>query len=280
MVNKTLFIFPFIFSFIYAQFGTVDINLDTRLLRSEEKQEVLNLNNDIRRFFINSAWDESYSDLEIPLIIQFVFEGVTVKGNERIFNCQALFSNSRDIRYFDKSVQFIYNSGSNLYFDPVLFEPLSGFLAYYAYLILGGEIDTYEFNGGNAAFESARDIALRGSTSDYVKGWDNRISLVDDINRNIGLRKSRLAWYIAMDLFKDGDIEGTIEEINNMLDGIEQSFQDLGRDHHTQYFLKVHAKKISEILIILGRKELIMDMKELDLDRRDFYQDALDSISR
>ncbi len=256
MVNKTLFIFPFLFSFIYAQFGTVDINLDTRLLRSEEKQEVLNLNNDIRRFFINSAWDESYSDLEIPLIIQFVFEGVTVKGNERIFNCQALFSNSRDIRYFDKSVQFIYNSGSNLYFDPVLFEPLSGFLAYYAYLILGGEIDTYEFNGGNAAFESARDIALRGSTSDYVKGWDNRISLVDDINRNIGLRKSRLAWYIAMDVFKDGDIEGTIEEINNMLDGIEQSFQDLGRDHHTQYFLKVHAKKNCRDSNNLGSKRI------------------------
>jgi len=280
MVNKISIIFPILFSFIFAQFGTININLDTRLLRSEEKQEVINLNNDIQRFFINTGWDESYSDLEIPLIIQLVFEGVTEKGNEKIFNCQALFSNTSDIRYFDKNVQFIYNSGSTLYFDPVLFDPLSSFLAYYAHLILGSEIDTYEFNGGNASYETAREIALRGSTSDYVKGWDNRISLVDDINRNIGLRKSRLSWYIAMDLFKDGDIEGTLEEINNMLDGLEQSFRDLGRDHHTQYFLKIHAKKIAEILIILGRKGLIMDMKELDLDRRDFYQEALDSISK
>jgi len=31
---------------------------------------------------------------------------------------------------------------------------------------------------------------------------------------------------------------------------------------------------------MLGRKELLKDMKELDPDRRDLYQDALDSISK
>ena len=221
----------------FAQFGNIEINFDTRLLRSDEKQEIVNLKNDIVRFFTNTTWDETYSDLTIPLHIQIVFEGITVKGNEKIFSCQALFSNGGDLRFFDKSVQFIYNSGTSLYYDPVLFEPLSGFLAYYANLILAGEIDTYEFNGGNYSYEMARDIALRGSASVYKKGWSTRINLVDDLNRNIGLRKSRLAWYIAMDQFKDGDIEGTLKEINTMMDGIEQSFRDLGRDNHTQFFL-------------------------------------------
>ena len=126
----------------------------------------------------------------------------------------------------------------------------------------------------------ARDIALRGSASVYKKGWSTRINLVDDLNRNIGLRKSRLAWYIAMDQFKDGDIEGTLKEINTMMDGIEQSFRDLGRDNHTQFFLKAHSGRIAKMLSMLGRKELLKDMKELDPDRRDLYQDALDSISK
>ena len=264
----------------FAQFGNIEINFDTRLLRSDEKQEIVNLKNDIVRFFTNTTWDETYSDLTIPLHIQIVFEGITVKGNEKIFSCQALFSNGGDLRFFDKSVQFIYNSGTSLYYDPVLFEPLSGFLAYYANLILAGEIDTYEFNGGNYSYELARDIALRGSASVYKKGWSTRINLVDDLNRNIGLRKSRLAWYIAMDLFKDGDIEGTLKEINTMMDGIEQSFRDLGRDNHTQFFLKAHSGRIAKMLSMLGRKELLKDMKELDPDRRDLYQDALDSISK
>ena len=282
MVKRITFVITFVFFInkVFCQFASVEITLDDRLLRSEEKQEILNMKNDIKRFFLTTTWDDSYSDLEIPLYIQIIFEGVTEKGNESIYNCQVLFSNGGDLRYFDKSVQFYYNSGSSLYYDPVLFEPLTGFLAYYAHLLLAGEIDTYEFNGGNSSFELARDIALRGSASEYKKGWGSRVTLVDNLNRNMGLRKARLAWYIAMDLFKEGNMDGVLEEVNTMLDGLEQSYRDLGRDNHTQYFLKVQSNKIAEILSMLGRTELLKDMKELDPDRRDVYQSALDSISR
>ena len=272
--------FVFFINKVFGQYTSVEITIDDRLLRSEEKQEILNLKNDIKRFFLSTTWDDSYDDLEIPVYIQIIFEGVTEKGNESIYNCQVLFSNGGDLRYFDKSVQFYYNSGSSLYYDPVLFEPLTGFLAFYAQLLLAGEIDTYEFNGGNSSFELARDIALRGSSSEYKKGWGSRVTLVDNLNRNMGLRKARLAWYIAMDLFKEGDMDGVLEEVNTMLDGLEQSYRDLGRDNHTQYFMKVQSDKIAEILSMLGRTELLKDMKELDPDRRYVYQSALDSISR
>ena len=281
MARRNIFLIPFIlyFNVVFCQFASVDITLDDRLLRSEEKQDVINMKNDIQRFFLSTTWDDNYSDLSIPIYVQIIFEGVTQKGNESIYNCQALFSNGGDLRYFDKSVQFYYNSGNSLYYDPVLFEPLTGFLAYYAHLILAGEIDTYEFNGGNGSFELARDIALRGSSSEYRKGWGSRTTLVDNLNRNIGLRKARLAWYIAIDLFKDGDMDGVIEELNTMLDGLAQSYRELGRDNYTQYFMKVNSDKIAKMLSMLGQKEFLKDMKELDPDRRDIYQSALSSIS-
>ena len=282
MIRRTTFVIIIIMlsNRALSQFSSVEITVDDRLLRSEEKRDIMNLRNDIERFFLTTTWDDSYSDLKIPIYIQIVFEGVTEKGNESIYNCQILFSNGGDLRYFDKSTQFFYNSGNSLYYDPVLFDPLSGLLAFYAQLILAGEIDTYEYNGGNGSFEYARDISLRGSASDYKKGWGSRITLVDNISRNIGLRKARLAWYIAMDLFKDGDMDNTIKELKVMLDGIEQSFRDIGRDNHTQYFLKVQSSKIAKMLSMLGRKELLKDMKELDPDRRDVYQAELDSISK
>ena len=282
MIRRTTFVIIIIMlsNRALSQFSSVEITVDDRLLRSEEKRDIMNLRNDIERFFLTTTWDDSYSDLKIPIYIQIVFEGVTEKGNESIYNCQILFSNGGDLRYFDKSTQFYYNSGNSLYYDPVLFEPLSGLLAFYAQLILAGEIDTYEYNGGNGSFEYARDISLRGSASDYKKGWGSRITLVDNISRNIGLRKARLAWYIAMDLFKDGDMDNTIKELKVMLDGIEQSFRDIGRDNHTQYFLKVQSSKIAKMLSMLGRKEMLKDMKELDPDRRDVYQAELDSISK
>ena len=281
MARRNIFLIPFIlyFNVVFCQFASVDVTLDDRLLRSEEKQDVINMKNDIQRFFLSTTWDDNYSDLSIPIYVQIIFEGVTQKGNESIYNCQALFSNGGDLRYFDKSVQFYYNSGNSLYYDPVLFEPLTGFLAYYAHLILAGEIDTYEFNGGNGSFELARDIALRGSSSEYRKGWGSRTTLVDNLNRNIGLRKARLAWYIAIDLFKNGDMDGVIQELNTMLDGLAQSYRELGRDNYTQYFMKVNSDKIAKMLSMLGQKEFLKDMKELDPDRRDIYQSALSSIS-
>ena len=273
---RPLIIKIFYLSIIIGQFETVKITIDDRLLRSEEKQTIFNLKNDLNQFFISTVWSDTYNDLNIPLHIQIVFEGLTEKGNQSIFTCQALFSNGADIRFFDKSVQFYYNSGTNLYYDPVLFEPLSGFLAFYAHLIVAGIIDTYEFKGGNSSYELARDIALRGSASDYKKGWSSRIALVDNLNRNNGLRKARLAWYIAVDLFNQGDIEGAIEEINLMLDGIEESYRDLGRDFNTQYFLKANSEKIALTLLKLNQLELLKDMKELDPDRREIYQNALE----
>ena len=269
----------FFVSHLLGQISSIDITLDDRLLRSDEKQGIINLKNDIKNFYQNTTWDENYSDLDIELYIQLIFEGVAQKGNEKIYTAQALFSNKKDLRYFDKSIQFYYNSGSSLYYDPVLFEPLTGFLAYYAHLILGGEIDTYEFNGGNGSFELSRDIALRGSSSEYKKGWGYRITLVDNINRNAGLRKARLAWYIAKDLFGNSEIDEAIEEINLMLDGLQQSYQEIGRNNHTQYFLKTQSKDIANMLSILGQRELLKDMKELDPDRRELYHNTLESIS-
>ena len=144
---------------------------------------------------------------------------------------------------------------------------------------MAGEIDTYEFNGGNNSLEISRDIALRGSSSDYKKGWGSRISLVDDLNRNMGLRKARLVWYLALDLLRDGNIDQVIQELNIMLDGLEKSFQDVGRDSHTQYFLKINSKEIANVLEKLGQVNLLKDMKSLDPDRMDFYQESIESIS-
>ena len=265
--------------FLQAQFKNVNVTFDDRLLRSDEKQEIFSLKQNINQFLTSTTWDEAYSDLDITLHLQIIFESSQAKGNVKTYNCQSLFSNGGDLRYFDKQVQFYYNSGTSLYFDPVLFEPLPGFLAYYAYIILAGEIDTYEFNGGNNAYELAREIAQRGTASDYKKGWGNRITIKDDINRNIGLRKARLAFYIGQDLFNNGTKEEAIHELKIMLDGLEQSYRDVGRDHNTQYFLKTRSNAITSILIDLGRKDMLIGMQGLDPDRLDIYQEALDLIS-
>ena len=270
----------FIITPIFSQFGSIKIDFDDRLLRSDEKQDLLNLKEDIRQFYLNTSWDKEYSDLDIPLHIQLIFEGAASKGNVKTYICKALFSNGSELRYFDKGVQFYYSTGTSLYFDLVLFEPLSAFLAYYAHIILGGEIDTYDFKGGNTAYEIARDIGLRGAASDYQKGWWTRISLVDDISKNTGLRSARLSYYIAKDLINQGDIEEAVKEFNNMLDGLEQSYIDFRREQSTQFFMKIHSETLAKIFNKIGRRDLLTDLKQLDPDNNKLYQIYLDKMSK
>ncbi|SVC46585.1 uncharacterized protein METZ01_LOCUS299439, partial [marine metagenome] len=80
----------FIITPIYAQFGSIKINFDDRLLRSDEKHDLVNLKEDIRQFYVHTSWDKEYSDLEIPLHIQLVFEGAAAKGNVKTYLCKAL----------------------------------------------------------------------------------------------------------------------------------------------------------------------------------------------
>ena len=261
-----------------AQFGSAKIEFDDRLLRSDEKYDLINLKEDIRQFFINTAWDKDYSDLNIPLHIQIVFEGSASKGNVKTYLCKALFSNGSELRYFDTGAQFFYSPGSSLYFDLVLFEPLSAFLAFYAHLILAGVIDTYDYRGGNAAYEVAREIGLRGASSEYQKGWNSRISLVDDISKNSGLRDARLSYYIGKDLLNEGNIEESIKEFNSMLDCLEKSYTDFGREQSTQYFMKIHSGFLAETFSKLRRRDLLIDLKQLDHDNNELYKLYLDKM--
>ena len=270
----------FIITPIFSQFGSIKIDFDDRLLRSDEKHDLINLKEDIRQFYLNTSWVKEFSDLDIPLHIQLIFEGAASKGNVKTYICKALFSNGSELRYFDKGVQFYYSTGTSLYFDLVLFEPLSAFLAYYAHIILGGEIDTYDFKGGSTAYEIARDISLRGAASDYQKGWGTRISLVDDISKNTGLRSARLSYYIAKDLINQGDIEEAVKEFNNMLDGLEQSYIDFRREQSTQFFMKIHSETLAKIFSKIGRRDLLTDLKQLDPDNNELYQIYLDKMSK
>ena len=56
-----------LFSMLFAQFKEVSVSFDNRLLRADEKTTLLSLNNNIKKFYENSVWNDEYSDLELNL---------------------------------------------------------------------------------------------------------------------------------------------------------------------------------------------------------------------
>ncbi|MFH1852397.1 MAG: DUF4835 family protein [Candidatus Neomarinimicrobiota bacterium] len=260
-----------------AQFGEINTVFDDRLLKDNDRQLLADLPNEIGRFFANMAWDGDFGDLVIPLHLQLIFEGTSSKGAEKTYLVQALISNGLDQRYFDKSVQFsLISSGLN--YSPGFFDPLSSFLTYYGYLILAGEADTYVPNGGSQFYEICREIALRGSSSDYSKGWSERVRQVDELSTNYGLRKARLAFYYGEELFRKGELDKALAQLKDVVNGLDMVYQKTGREQNVNTFMKAHCGDLARMLGMLGQKELLLDLVELDPDNEKIYQAALESL--
>ncbi len=251
--------------------------MDDQLLRSSEKQVLVSLKQEISRFFTSTEFDQEYNDLGIELQIQFIFEGTSTKGSAQTFLAQALFSNGTDQRYFDKAVQFVYTQNQALYYDPVKFESLPSFLAFYANLILAGEIDTYEPSGGTSLYEVARNIALRGASSDYSRGWNSRVQLVDDLSSNRPLRRARFHYYYGDELIHDQNPERALEEFQAMMMELERVFKRSPRERYTLLFLKANAPQLTLDLRMLNQLEDLERLSELDRDNADIYLGRLKS---
>ena len=277
--NRYIILSTLLVTCVSAQFIKVDVTMDDRLLKNDDRQVLLPLKNEIERFFINATWDEDWDDLEIELNFQIIFQGTATKNGKETFLAQVLFSTKTDQRFFDNSLQFYFNPCGSLYYDPVMFEPQPSFLSFYGNMILAGEIDTYQPNEGSKQYELARSIALRGSASNFSMGWSKRIRLTDDMSTNYGLRKARYAYYYGLELFEDGEIEESIKQFKKMIVGIDEVYDRMPREHYTLYFLKSHATEITQILQILRQTTMIQDLIELDPSNKDIYSKGLKDIS-
>ena len=101
----------------------------------------------------------------------------------------------------DQAWQFSYPEGRSLVHDELSFEALTGFIDYYAYLMLGYDFDSFAKLGGSDYFAKAQDVVDLAQSSNAI-GWTrssnnrrNRFTLVADL-MNPSYDDLRQAYYI------------------------------------------------------------------------------------
>ncbi|MFQ6615963.1 MAG: DUF4835 family protein [Fidelibacterota bacterium] len=263
-------------SSLTAQFGSVEVSLDVQRLKEGDRRITQEIPRQLQLFFSGTPWDEEYSDLQIPVFIQMVFESVSEKGGERVYSAQCLFSNRLDQRYLARVIQFPYSSGQGILYSPVIFEPLASAMEFYALILLAGEADTYEPLGGTRFYERTRELALRGVQSLYPRGWSDRAELVDQLVKNRGLRLAKFYFYEVQALIQDGEIGLAEESLDRMVDHLSQALTTLPREHYTMIFLDAHAKELSLLpLSVRNREKTLSRLIRLDPDRKEIYETGL-----
>ncbi|MEC7822790.1 MAG: DUF4835 family protein [Candidatus Neomarinimicrobiota bacterium] len=275
-LNRKILLIVFI-SLLNGQFGNTSVSFDDRMLKSDERSSLFQLETDIKRFYDYTIWNEEYSDLEINLNIQIIFEGNTNQGSTQTYSIQSLFSNGKDLHFFDKGSQFLLNQNS-LYYDSVYFDPLASLLGFYGNIILGAELDTWSSLGGASHYEQARAIAIRANASNFARGWEQRLVLIELLTTNNGLRKLRYSTYLSYELFQNGKIDACSKALNEVVRNLDEIFKNYSQENYTTIFMKFHGKKIGEIMKKLGQKELLKKMTYLDAQRKDVYEAYLNEI--
>ncbi len=278
---KKIFKYVFILilvSELNAQFKEASITFDDRLLRDDERSSLFNLKSAMQRFYVDTVWNDEYRDLELKLNIQIIFEGNANTGSSESFLIQSLFSNNMDLHFFDKGSQFSLSQNSSLYYDSVYYDPLSSLLGFYGNIILGAELDTWSSLGGSQHYEKARSIAVRASASNFSRGWEQRLLLINLLTDNGGLRKLRFSTYLAYELFDNGNIDDCIDVLNDLIKNLNEIYNNYSQENYTNMFMKYHGPKIGEIMEKLGQKEMLSKMQYLDSQRSNIYKDFHSNI--
>ena len=109
---------------------------------------------------------------------------IQVQSSRPIFN--STYS-SPILNFNDKDFSFKYNEFENLNFNSTNFDSnLVSVVAFYSYVIIGMDADTFSKQGGSKYLETAQDIANVAITGGY-KGWgqadgtQNRYFLINDM---------------------------------------------------------------------------------------------------
>ena len=149
------------------------------------------------------------------------YESNRFQANIQVQSSRPVYNTSYEspvFNYKDDAFNFEYIEFQPLVYNPNLFDSnLVGVIAYYVYIILGMDADTFALEGGTEYYEQAQQIVTQAQGSSFA-GWsqtatDNRtrFQLVDNLLSNT-FREYRIAMYNyhrrGMDIMADNNSAG------------------------------------------------------------------------
>lgn len=180
---------------VQAQQLNCSVQINSDKVASTNNQVFKNLKTSVTDFVNKTDWTgEEYKANEkiecSMVIIVNSYESNQFNATIQVQSTRPVFNStyaSPVFNFNDKDFSFRYVEFENLQFNPSNFDSnLVSVLAYYSYMILGFDADTYSLMGGSKYYETAQQIQSVAQQGGY-KGWSqsdgnqNRYFLTADI---------------------------------------------------------------------------------------------------
>jgi len=165
---------------IYSQELNCNVQVSAQKIQGSNRQIFESMQRDIYEFMNNSVWTNnvfSYAeriDCNILITITDQFSADEFRGTIQVQLRRPVFNttyNSTMLNFMDNNFQFRYVEFSPLEFDPNSYRSsLVSVLAYYAYMILGFDYDSFSPLGGTQFYQIAEKIVTNAQNASEP-GW-------------------------------------------------------------------------------------------------------------
>ena len=282
--------------FARAQELNCNVQVSAQMIQGSNREIFTNMQRDIYEFINNTVWTNhvlSYAErIDCNMLINLTeqISGDEFKGTIQIQLRRPAFNttyNSTMLNFVDNSLQFRYVEFQTLEFDPTAHRAnLISVLAYYVYIILGVDYDSYSPLGGTEFFQMAEKIVTNAQNA-VESGWKpydgsrnrNRYWLVKNIldQEYEGVRQ----FLYEYDINGLDRMESRVSEARNTMAESLKLLQDVFRKKPDpfMYFLQIiiDAKSEEVINVFLGafpeeRSRVVQIMTEIDPANKSKYE--------
>ena len=237
----------------YSLYGSAqelmcNVQVLTQQIQGTNKQVFQTLQTSIYEFMNNTSWTNHVFETDERIECTMLFnikEQVSVdefKGTLQIQSRRPVFNssfNSVVLNYVDNDIQFKYVEFQPLEFSETShLSNLTSILAFYAYVIIGMDYDTYSFEGGTPFFEVAEKI-VNNAQNTPERGWramestsrKNRYWLINNIlNEDFSLLREFVYKYhrLGLDMMyeKTNEARASISEYLRILQQVSREKPD------------------------------------------------------
>ena len=173
------------------------VSVNYSSIPSPNKEMFNSMRQSIYEFMNNTSWtndmfeNEERIDCTILIRLNQQLSTDEYSGSISVQSSRPVFKtlyNSPILNIFDDQFRFRYVEFQALEFnESAHLSNLTSVLAYYAYLIIGMDYDTFSENGGDAFFKKAEKIVSNAQNDNNATGWksfeglDNRYWLIENL---------------------------------------------------------------------------------------------------
>lgn len=278
---------------LFGQELSCKVTINTESIPSAQRDYLRNFTSDIERYLNDTKFtNEDLDGEKIQCVFDITFK--TVAGDNS-YTAQVFIGSQRPIykgndktdritpilRIIDPGWQFVYSPGQRMVHDDFSFDPLTDFLDFYAYLIIGYDLDTYDRLSGSPCFKKALNTDQLASSTPQGADWSpssasySRYGIADELN-NIKYTSFRNALndyhFEGIDLLAT-DPSKALKNILNTLESINALRKQNQTSVVIKQFFEVKYMEIADAFRSYPDREVYERLSSIDEEHRSTYQE-------